>query len=57
MTINEEKKLTVMASMDPTKWMQENFAFDEYRQDTKQIFGNEEPEEEIVFEFKQEGNK
>lgn len=57
MTINEEKKVTVMASMDPTKWMQENFAFDEYRQDTKQIFGNEEPEEEIVFEFKQEGNK
>lgn len=52
---DEQKTIKVTASMDPIRWMQENFAFDEMPKDNP--FGGEEPEEEIVVDIAQEGNK
>lgn len=55
MKINEEQKIIkVTASKDPTRWMQDNFAFDEMPKDSP--FVDEMPEEEIIVDF-EEGKK
>ncbi len=55
MKFNEEKTKKVTASMDPTRWMQKNFAFDEEPQVSP--FGDEEPEEKLVVDFVKDEKK